>query len=80
MVDIEALTALNAKRPFAPFWVRLANGKTVHVTAPNTAIVTRKRFFYTLDRVMMNFVPTEEVQAYGSLPEPTGTDVEAGAA
>jgi hypothetical protein len=80
MVDIETFSAMNAKRPFAPFWVRLSNGKIVHVTAPFTAIVTRKRFFYTLDRIIMNFVPMEEVEAYGPLPDAGGTQAEAGAA
>jgi hypothetical protein len=80
MVDIETLSAMNAKRPFAPFWVRLADGKTIHVTARQTAIVTRKRFFYTLDRIIMNFVPMEQVEAFGPLPETGETDAEAGAA
>ena len=80
MVDIDALSALNAKRPFAPFWVQFANGRTIHVTAPFTAIVTRKRFFYTLDRITMDFVPMDQVEAHGPLRDAGGTDAEAGAA
>jgi hypothetical protein len=67
MVDIEQLSGLNGKRPFAPFWVRLAGGETIHVTEPFTAIVTRKRFFFTPDRRQMRHVPIEQVEAHGPL-------------
>ncbi len=66
MIDLEQLTALNGRRPFVPFWVRLANGETIHVTEPFTAIVTQKRFFFTPDRRQMRHIPIEQVEAHGS--------------
>ncbi|MGB7160724.1 MAG: hypothetical protein WBD40_21855 [Tepidisphaeraceae bacterium] len=69
MVDLDQLSELNGKRPFAPYWVRLVNGETVHVTEPFTAIVTRKLFFFSPDRVLMQWVPIEQVEAHGSLSD-----------
>lgn len=67
MVDVDNLSGLNGKRPFAPFWVRLVSGETLHVMEPFTAIVTRTRFYFTPDRRLMRHIPIEEVEAHGPL-------------
>lgn len=69
----DELRVYTAKRPFRPFWFSLRDGKRMAVMAPNTAVVTDRRLFFTPDRRQMLHIEWDQVEDYGILPQSNGS-------
>ncbi len=72
MVTQAQLQAYTVRRPFAPFWVRLASGETIHVKEPNRAVIAPGQMVYTGDGRSLRWILLREVQGHGSLSPSEG--------
>jgi hypothetical protein len=67
MVTQEQLHEHIARRPFAPFWVRLASGETLFVTERFRAVVTSDRLFASPDGRSLRRIALTDVADHGLL-------------
>jgi hypothetical protein len=76
MTIYQQLQDQNATRPFKPFWIRLADGETIHITRPNQAVVMPKQFVFTPDRKRLKWIPLDRIASSGALPTTDGKQTE----
>lgn len=69
MVTYEHLAKLTDNSRFAPFTVALKSGKTLQVTAPFQALVTKRDFLFTPDGNTMSFHPLATIVSARVLSE-----------
>lgn len=65
MVSREQLREYTARRPFAPFWVRLTTGETLFVTEQFRAVVTPTRIVVSPDGRMLRRIDMTDVADHG---------------
>ena len=72
MVTQEQLRAHTGRRPFKPFWVRLASGETLYITEPFRAVVSARRIVLSPDGRDLRWIPLDEVADHGVISTAPG--------
>ena len=73
MILQEQLREHTARRPFAPFWVRLASGETLFVTERFRAVVTPNRIVVSPDGRSLRRISLADVAEHGILSPADGS-------
>jgi hypothetical protein len=69
MVTQNDLQEHTARRPFAPFWIRLVSGETIKITQRLRAVAMPKELVVSEDGRTLQWVPLERIESHGLLPE-----------